>query len=184
VVHRKSANVDCDRSLALHSSVFQRSGDRFASRKRVKPKIQGRVPIPSERKRLQASASEGDPAHLLQPSSTIFPVEHVDERPHDMITEPRYNTIVSGLLPRTRKWLRARRGILHAVRGDEIPSRCGDCYASYASDCSSGLIASRPVPVQSNLGSIRLDLALGFTLPTVLKSGECTSRFSLACTKP
>jgi hypothetical protein len=34
-------------------SVFQRSGDRFASRKRVKSKIWSPVPIPSERKRLR-----------------------------------------------------------------------------------------------------------------------------------
>ena len=43
--------------MGIHSepvalwSVFQRSGDRFASRKRVKSKVQSPVPIPSERKR-------------------------------------------------------------------------------------------------------------------------------------
>src|SRR5207237_2282146 len=35
--------------LKTLKSVFQRSGDRFASRKRVKSKIQSPVPIPSER---------------------------------------------------------------------------------------------------------------------------------------
>src|SRR4030095_3397199 len=62
----------------------------------------------------------GEPAHFLQPSQAIFPVHHLDEVPHDQtpwsINGADWHDMVSGLLPRPGKWLRARLGILHAIR--------------------------------------------------------------------
>jgi hypothetical protein len=65
----------------------------------------------------RASVRKGKPAHLSEPGQAIFPVQHVDEVPHDrlpcLITGSHYDDIVSRFFPPPKKWLRRKRGIFH-----------------------------------------------------------------------